>query len=134
MKLHIERTAYRSSWNLAKRAKKSTDEYIKRKSIARFGKTAQRAAQLLTPSSAEPPLKKGQKKHTYEDLLKYMKMIEQGYSIYHIHKEYVIKDNQLRTLWAKYQEKGPNGLLKRTNLYVDLELKMQIIEEIEKNI
>lgn len=77
--------------------------------------------------------KKGQKKHTYEDLLKYMKMIEQGYSIYHIHKEYGIKDNQLRTLLAKYQEKGPNGLLKRTNLYVDLELKMQIIEEIEKN-
>ena len=78
--------------------------------------------------------KKGQKKHTYEDLLKYMKMIEQGYSIYHIHKEYGIKDNQLRTLLAKYQEKGPNGLLKRPNLYVDLELKMQIIEEIEKNI
>ena len=76
--------------------------------------------------------KKGKKKHTYEDLLKYMKMIEQGYTIYHIHKEYGIKDSQLRTLWAKYKEKGPNGLLKRKNLFVDLELKMQIIEEIEK--
>ena len=58
--------------------------------------------------------KKGQKKHTYEDLLKYMKMIEQGYSIYHIHKEYGIKDNQLRTIeeihedvWQKIQ-----GLIK----------------------
>ena len=52
------------------------------------------------------------KKHDYSALLKYMHMLEDGYSINYIHTKYGIGHSQLEKLWMLYQEYGaiPNSL------------------------
>lgn len=49
------------------------------------------------------------KKHSYEDRLKYMKMLEAGYSMNYIHEQYGIGDGLLKSLWIKYQQEGPSS-------------------------
>ncbi len=46
------------------------------------------------------------KKHTFEDRLKYMKMLEAGYSIHYISKAFVINHILLKSLWLRYNEEG----------------------------
>ena len=53
------------------------------------------------------------KKHTYEDRLKYMKMLEEGYSVTHISTYYGISHHLLDVLWSKYQKEGAEGLKKK---------------------
>ena len=55
------------------------------------------------------------KKHNYEDRLKYMKMLEGGYSINFIRMNYGIDDRLQTCLWEKYQVEGPTALLKKKN-------------------
>ena len=54
------------------------------------------------------------KKHSYEDCLKYMKMLEAGYSVRYVHEHYGIGDGLLKSLWIKYQQEGPSALVKKT--------------------
>ena len=73
------------------------------------------------------------KKHSYEDRLKYMKMLEAGDSITSIHKHYGIGDGLLKTLWVKYQHEGPSALVKKKNIRADGALKEQIVRDIQEN-
>ena len=73
------------------------------------------------------------KKHDYEALLKYMRMLEDGYSIDYIHKKFGIGKEQLQCLWLLYQEYGVSVLCRKKNIRASGELKQQIVLDIEKN-
>ena len=73
------------------------------------------------------------KKHSYEDRLKYMKMLEAGYSTKYIHKHYGIDDGLLHTLWVKYHREGPSALVKKKNIRADGALKERIVRDIQEN-
>ena len=73
------------------------------------------------------------KKHDYEALLKYMRMLEDGYSIDHIHKKFGIGNGRLQSLWLLYQEYGVSALCRKKNIRASGELKQQIVLDIEKN-
>ena len=73
------------------------------------------------------------KKHDYGALLKYMRMLEEGYSIAHIHKKFGIGKERLQSLWLLYQEHGVSALCRKKNIRASGELKQQIVSDIEKN-
>ena len=73
------------------------------------------------------------KKHTYADRLKYMKMLEAGYSMDYIHSHFGINACLLKSLWILYQEYGPLGLIKKKNIKVDGALRESILRDIEEN-
>ena len=73
------------------------------------------------------------KKHDYEALLKYVRMLEDGYSIDHIHKKFGIDHNQLKCLWLLYQEQGVSALHRKSYTQTNVELQQQIVRDIEKN-
>ena len=73
------------------------------------------------------------KKHSYEDRLKYMKMLEAGCSVNYIHDHYGIGDGLLKSLWIKYQQEGQSALVKKKNIRADGALKETIIRDIEEN-
>ena len=73
------------------------------------------------------------KKHDYEALLKYMRMLEEGYSINHISRTYGIADGRLKCLWLQYQKQGTSVLHRKNYTQTSGELKQQIISDIEKN-
>ena len=77
--------------------------------------------------------KKKNKRHTFEDRLKYMKMLESGYSAHYIHKHYGIGKDLLLSLWVKYQKEGPAALIKKQKIRADGHLKERIIRDIEEN-
>ena len=76
---------------------------------------------------------KKRKKHGYAERLKYMHMLEKGYSIEYIHRKYGINDLLLGSLWARYQSEGPSGLLKKYNVKADYAYKLRVIRDIEEN-
>lgn len=76
--------------------------------------------------------KKVRKKHTYEDRLKYMHMLEEGYSIWHIKTTYGINDGLLTYLWIRYQKEGPSALVKKKNTSLSLKQKLQAILDFEE--
>ena len=73
------------------------------------------------------------KKHEYADLLKYMRLLEDGKSLTSIHQEYGICKEQLYILWNKYKIFGCKGLHKKNNIKADFALKKKIILDIEEN-
>ena len=73
------------------------------------------------------------KKHTEEDRLRYMKMLEEGYSLDYIHKHYGIGITLLQSLWIKYQSNGPLVLIKKKYIKADGTLKEKIVRDIEEN-
>ena len=73
------------------------------------------------------------KKHSYEDRLKYMKMLEAGYSVSYIHEHYGIGDGLLKSLWIKYQQEGPSALVKKTYIRANGAFKERIVRDIEEN-
>ena len=73
------------------------------------------------------------KKHTIEDRLRYIKLIEEGYSIHYIHKHYGISKELLTSLWIRYQQEGPLALMKKKNVKADGSLKEKIVRDIEEN-
>ena len=52
------------------------------------------------------------KKHTFEDRVKYMNILDEGYSQNYIHKRYGISTELLSLLYRKYKESGIEGLRK----------------------
>ncbi|MBQ6189800.1 MAG: helix-turn-helix domain-containing protein [Bacteroidaceae bacterium] len=77
--------------------------------------------------------KRNYKKHGYADLLKYMRLLDEGKSFYAIHVEYGIDAKQLKVLRAKYQKYGKAGLKKGKNIKADFALKKKIVLDIEEN-
>ena len=73
------------------------------------------------------------KKHDYEALLKYMRMLEDGYSINHICKMFGIGNKRLQYLWILYQTYGSSVLHRKHYAQISIRLKQQIIRDIEKN-
>ena len=73
------------------------------------------------------------KKHTYEDRLKYMKLLEDGYSVTHIATRYGISHHLLNVLWEKYQQDGPSGLIKKQNIRSDGSYREMVLRDIENN-
>ena len=73
------------------------------------------------------------KKHDYEALLKYMRMLEYGYSINHICKMFGIGNKRLQYLWILYQTYGSSVLHRKHYAQISIRLKQQIIRDIEKN-
>ncbi len=74
-----------------------------------------------------------QKKHTYEDRLKYMKLLEAGYSVKHITSHYGISHHLIDVLWEKYQTEGPSGLIKKQYLRSDGSYREVVLRDIENN-
>ena len=70
-------------------------------------------------------------KNTYEDRLKYIKMIEQGYSIDYISKHHSISHKDLEVLWHRYQKDGPSGLVKKVRRLKDGKTREMILREID---
>ena len=77
--------------------------------------------------------KRNYKKHGYADLLKYMRLLDEGKSFYAIHVEYGIDAKQLKVLRAKYLEYGTAGLRKCPGIPIDFALRKKIVLDIEEN-
>lgn len=76
---------------------------------------------------------KKRKKHAYADRLKYMHMLEDGYSINYIHCHYGISSSLLGQLWSLYKSGGPTGLVKKKNVRADYAFKVRVVRDIETN-
>ena len=73
------------------------------------------------------------KKHDYEALLKYMRMLEDGYSINYICKMFGIGKGRLKSLWILYQQHGTSVLRRKPYTQPIGEIKQQIVLDVEKN-
>jgi transposase len=73
------------------------------------------------------------KKHTYEDRLKYMSMLKDGYSIKFIGKKFGIDRKLLACLWHVYQKNGPDSLRRKKTIRTDGNFKQKLVLDIEKN-
>ena len=73
------------------------------------------------------------KKHDYVALLKYMRMLEDGFSIDYIHNKFGISSERLKCLWLQYQKQGISVLHRKPYTQTSGELKQQIVSDIEKN-
>ncbi|MBO7367985.1 MAG: helix-turn-helix domain-containing protein [Paludibacteraceae bacterium] len=78
-------------------------------------------------------MSKKYKKHTLEDRLKYMKMIEEGYSVKYIHKHYGICSVMLECLWMRYQAEGVMALVKKQSTKLSVDYRIKAISEFEEN-
>ena len=73
------------------------------------------------------------KKHDYEALLKYMRMLKDGYSIGSIANKFGINEKQLKYLWLLYQKQGTSVLHRKPYTQTSGALKQRIVSDIEKN-
>ena len=73
------------------------------------------------------------KKHDYSALLKYMHMLEDGYSINYIHTKYGINKVRLSKLWFLYQKKGVNVLHRQDYTRSDATFRHKVVLDIENN-
>ena len=73
------------------------------------------------------------KKHTFEDRLKYMKLLEAGYSVNHITSHFGVSHHLLDVLWEKYQKEGPSGLIKKQYACTDGSFREMVLRDIENN-
>ena len=71
------------------------------------------------------------KKHTFEDRLKYMKLLEAGYSINYITTHFGVSHDLLDILWGKYQEEGPSGLIKKQYARTEGSFRVMVLRDIE---
>ena len=78
-------------------------------------------------------MSKKRKKHGYAERLKYMHMLENGYSIEHIHRRFGINDSLLGYLWSRYKSEGPLGLIKKHYQQTDYAFRVRILRDIEEN-
>ena len=72
------------------------------------------------------------KKHSIEDRIKYIKMLEEGYSIDYICNHYGFDHHLLSILWMRYQKEGPLALMKKRNIRADGAFKEAVLREIEE--
>ena len=73
------------------------------------------------------------KKHDYAALLKYMRMLDNGYSIHYIHKKFGINSEQLSRIRELYLLNGNSSLQQKVRFEATPELKYHIISDIIKN-
>ena len=73
------------------------------------------------------------KKHDHQALLKYMHMLEDGYSIKHIEDNYGICNTRLSKLWLLYQKEGTKVLHRQAYTRSNGELRRKVVLDIENN-
>ena len=73
------------------------------------------------------------KKHDYSALLKYMHMLEDGYSIKHIHIKYGIDALRLSKLWFLYQKEGTKVLHRQEYRRSNATFRHKVVLDIENN-
>lgn len=73
------------------------------------------------------------KKHGYAERLKYMHMLEAGYSRNYIHCKFGISGQLLLRLWESYRQHGESALIKQKNVRSTLELKLSAIKDFKEN-
>ena len=73
------------------------------------------------------------KKHDYSALLKYMHMLESGYSINYIHTHYGVSAERLSKLWFLYQREGATVLCRQKYTRCDATFRYKVVLDIEKN-
>ena len=73
------------------------------------------------------------KKHDYPALLKYMHMLEDGYSINHIHTTYGIAHLRLSKLWELYKKHGSSVLCRQSLTRSTAISRCKTVLDIEKN-
>ena len=73
------------------------------------------------------------KKHDYSALLKYMHMLEDGYSINYIHCKYGINSARLSKLWLLYQREGVKVLHRQDYTRSDATFRHKVVLDIENN-
>ena len=78
-------------------------------------------------------MSKRYKKHSIEDRIKYIKMLEDGYSIDYVCKHYGFDHHLLSVLWIKYQKEGPLGLKKKHNIRADGAYRETVLRDIAEN-
>ena len=78
-------------------------------------------------------MSKKRKKHGYAERLRYMHMLEDGFSVNYIETHFGINHNLLGHLWTRYQSEGPSGLLKKQNIKADYAFKVKVVRDIEEN-
>ena len=76
---------------------------------------------------------KKRKIHGYAARLKYMHMLENGFSVNYIETHFGINHKLLGYLWARYQAEGSSGLLKKQNVKADYAFKLQVLRDIKEN-
>ena len=78
-------------------------------------------------------MSKKYKKHGYAERLKYVHMLENGFSLKYIEKHFGIDHRLLGYLWACYKSEGTSGLIKKKNVKADYAFKVQVVRDIEEN-
>ena len=73
------------------------------------------------------------KKHTFKDRLKYMELLEAGYSVKHISSRFGIFHHLVDVLWEKYQKEGPSGLKQKQYAHTDGPFREKVLRDIENN-
>ncbi len=73
------------------------------------------------------------RKHTFEDRLKYMQMLENDFTINYIHRHYGISSELLQRLWFRYQTKGANALKKKRSTTLSVDQRLKAIRDFEEN-
>lgn len=71
------------------------------------------------------------KQHGYAARLKYMQLLEQGYSPNYVHCRYGISSVLLKTLWEKYRLQGSQALVKSRNTRLSPHEKLKAIKDFE---
>ncbi|MCQ2233081.1 MAG: hypothetical protein MJZ30_14675 [Paludibacteraceae bacterium] len=77
-------------------------------------------------------MSKKYKKHDQYALLKYMHMLEEGYSAYHIEKHYGMDRKRLKLIWNQYQIIGKKAFEKKKNTSLHADIKYQAILDFEE--
>ena len=72
------------------------------------------------------------KRHTYEDCMKYMHHIEEGYSFTYIHTHFGISSERLKSLWIGFHQRGEDALRKKPRVNSDIQTKLSAIDDYEK--
>ena len=71
--------------------------------------------------------------HDHSALLKYMHMLEDGFSINYIHDKYGIDNSQLEKLWFLYQKEGAKVLCRQKYTRSDATFRQKVVLDIENN-
>ena len=72
------------------------------------------------------------KRHTYAERLRYMHMLEDGYSVSQIERRYGINGRLLESLWRSYKKRGRKALEKKSYTRVPTETKRMAIYDFEE--
>ena len=73
------------------------------------------------------------KQHSYEDRLKYMKMLEEGYGKYYVHRHFGVSQDLLGSLWIKYQKEGPSALKRKKRIKCDGAFREAVVRDLQEN-